>query len=348
MIILVKKAFRDLYRSKLRSLSIILAIALSVGLGIGMVNATKDAFASFDHASALLAKLGNIAVSRAEIQRVAIEEGTRFDQQQRQKEETYLAPVSPYRQTPAPQKRPEQLVIGADATNVLTVADEENKSVYCATAFALEDRGQKNGRPFVTDRLYTASSEGMEDFANRVKALGWESGMRQASAVAFLGDGARCLWKWAEENMPSGTVFIQDFYHVLEHLANLAKDLFGSTGWEGRYSFWKRRLWNGKVHLILADLRRMQPTLRGKKKERALSEITYLQAGAHRMDYPRYRREGWPIGSGAVEGTCKHLVKERFGVTGAQWRRDNIKCVLALRLAFFNNTWDEMWLQKAA
>ncbi len=49
MIILVKKAFRDLYRSKLRTISIILAIALSVGLGIGMVNATKDAFASFDH-----------------------------------------------------------------------------------------------------------------------------------------------------------------------------------------------------------------------------------------------------------------------------------------------------------
>jgi putative ABC transport system permease protein len=48
MIILVKKAARDLLRHKLRTISIIIAIALSVGLGIGLVNATMDAFDSFD------------------------------------------------------------------------------------------------------------------------------------------------------------------------------------------------------------------------------------------------------------------------------------------------------------
>ena len=48
MNILVRKAIRDLWRSKLRTTAIIAAIALSVGLGIGLVNATKDAFESFD------------------------------------------------------------------------------------------------------------------------------------------------------------------------------------------------------------------------------------------------------------------------------------------------------------
>ncbi|MGA1794039.1 MAG: ABC transporter permease [Thermoplasmatota archaeon] len=48
MMILVKKAARDLLRHKLRTISIIAAIALSVGLGIGLVNATRDAFDSFD------------------------------------------------------------------------------------------------------------------------------------------------------------------------------------------------------------------------------------------------------------------------------------------------------------
>ncbi|MGA1848085.1 MAG: ABC transporter permease [Thermoplasmatota archaeon] len=48
MIILIKKAVRDLLRHKMRTISIILAIALSVGLGIGLVNATRDAFNSFD------------------------------------------------------------------------------------------------------------------------------------------------------------------------------------------------------------------------------------------------------------------------------------------------------------
>jgi putative ABC transport system permease protein len=48
MIILIRKAVRDLLRHKMRTISIILAIALSVGLGIGLVNATRDAFNSFD------------------------------------------------------------------------------------------------------------------------------------------------------------------------------------------------------------------------------------------------------------------------------------------------------------
>ncbi|MEA3557836.1 MAG: FtsX-like permease family protein [Candidatus Thermoplasmatota archaeon] len=48
MMILIKKAARDLMRQKLRTISMILAIALSVGLGIGLVNATRDAIDSFD------------------------------------------------------------------------------------------------------------------------------------------------------------------------------------------------------------------------------------------------------------------------------------------------------------
>ena len=48
MIILLKKALRDLLRHKLRTFAIITAIILSVGLGMGMVNATRDAYETFD------------------------------------------------------------------------------------------------------------------------------------------------------------------------------------------------------------------------------------------------------------------------------------------------------------
>ncbi|MDP7264609.1 MAG: ABC transporter permease, partial [Candidatus Thermoplasmatota archaeon] len=48
MRILVKKALRDLWQAKLRTISIILAIILSLGMGIGLVNATQDAFETFN------------------------------------------------------------------------------------------------------------------------------------------------------------------------------------------------------------------------------------------------------------------------------------------------------------
>jgi len=53
MIILIRKAWRDLKQTKMRTASIILAIMLSVGLGISMVNATENAMESFDRRTEL-------------------------------------------------------------------------------------------------------------------------------------------------------------------------------------------------------------------------------------------------------------------------------------------------------
>jgi hypothetical protein len=205
----------------------------------------------------------------------------------------------------------------------------------------------QRGASFVTEKRYAASAENMEDFGPRTKALAWRVGLRQAKAVAFLGDGAQCLWKWAEETLPRGTVFIQDFWHVCERLAGLAKELFGE-GWQGRFQRWKHALRASRLRSILRSLRTERGKRTGPPRRRIEEEIAYLEAGRHRMDYARYEREGRLIGSGAVQATCKHLVKSRFRVTGAQWRRKNIAPTLALRLSIFNGEWGEDWSEQLA
>ena len=37
------------------------------------------------------------------------------------------------------------------------------------------------------------------------------------------------------------------------------------------------------------------------------------------MQYHLYRRAGWPIGSGEVEGACKSLIKQRTDLSGQRW-----------------------------
>ena len=39
----------------------------------------------------------------------------------------------------------------------------------------------------------------------------------------------------------------------------------------------------------------------------------------------------------------KPLVKHRFNLTGARWRRNNIEPILALRLSMFNEEWEDDW-----
>jgi hypothetical protein len=318
-------------------------------LGVERKAAFAAASCPFSEASNVLRELAGLDISSSEVDRIAQEHGRLLDARQRQDEERWLEPLDPSREPPRPQIACEKLVVEADATSVLTVAGEEHKSVYCGTVFGLEARGQSGERPFLAERLYTASAEDMDDFSERLKALAWRAGMRTAQ-VAFISDGARCLWKWAQENLPADTVFIQDFWHVCEHLAHLAQLIYPDD-WEKVFKKWKTWLRQSQVSRVLKALRTLAKEADDAQTCQALAqEVTYLENGQARMDYARYETHGWPIGSGAIEGTCKHLIKSRFGVTGARWRRQNIYKILALRLAIFNNEWDPYWeeIPKAA
>ena len=261
--------------------------------GVRRKVAFAGAYVAYEPATRLLAELAGVEITSSQVDRIVQQEGARCERRERQREEEFLAPVDPLRETPEPALHPERLVIEADATCVLTVASEEHKSVYCGTTFALEARGKSGERPFIAERLYTASAESMADFGERLKALAWRSGLRGAGETAFLADGARCLWKWAEENLPVDVVLIQDFWHVCEHLADLAKALYGEERWKAPFERWKATLLAGGIEELLAELRGELPRRRrGPARQKLKSELAYLEAGRERMDYARYQDAG--------------------------------------------------------
>lgn len=305
---------------------------------------------SFSAAAADMVEMTGIEVSPAECQRVALEVGRRLEEEQRRRDAERLAPVGPEAPAPEPEVAAERLVLMADAACVLTVAGEEHKSVLCGRAFALEDRARKQkdrgaGRPFIGLSRHAADAQSWETFAPRLKALAWRMGLRRARRVAFVGDGAAPQWRWAEENLPADAALIQDFWHVVEHLAGVAREVFdeNEAAMAERLERWKTLLRASGLEEILEELRAEHRRRRGAKRQRLEKEIAYLERGRARMDYARFEAEGWPIGSGAIEADCKHLVKERFDLTGARWRRANIQPVLALRTAIFNQEWETAW-----
>ena len=321
-------------------------------MGVAKKVAYEAAHASFPETSKHLFHQLGIEVSASECHRAAAEWGARLDVRQREREAAWTAPVGEKSRPAPPERSPERVVLEADATATLTRRGEEHKMVYCATGFGLENRVKKGkNRSMLTERRYAASGVGFEDFESRLRALAARLDAHRATAVAFVGDGAPCLWRLAEEILPRRTVFIQDFWHVCEHLQKAARLALGEgeTAQETAER-WCALLRESRAEEILAELRESARRRRGKRKEELLREIAYLETGRGRMDYARYRAEGWLIGSGAVEGTCKHLVKERYNLTGARWKRDNIPFVLALRLSIFNEEWEEDWreMRKAA
>jgi hypothetical protein len=49
------------------------------------------------------------------------------------------------------------------------------------------------------------------------------------------------------------------------------------------------------------------------------TERGYFRSNAERMQYPSYREQGLPIGSGAVESAAIHLVQQRIIRAGMRW-----------------------------
>lgn len=58
------------------------------------------------------------------------------------------------------------------------------------------------------------------------------------------------------------------------------------------------------------------------------------------MQYDKYLANGYPIGSGVVEGACRYLVKDRMEGTGMRWRVAGVQAMLNLRAVFLNDDWD--------
>jgi hypothetical protein len=66
------------------------------------------------------------------------------------------------------------------------------------------------------------------------------------------------------------------------------------------------------------------------------------ESDALRLDV-QYLAQGWPIGTGVVEGACRHLVKDRMEQAGMRWTKAGAQAVLDLRAVRLSGDWDAYW-----
>ena len=80
-----------------------------------------------------------------------------------------------------------------------------------------------------------------------------------------------------------------------------------------------------------------------KKRLESLEKvIRYFTTNIDHMQYDEYLKAGYPIGSGVVEGACRHLVKDRMERSGMRWEIEGATAVLKLRATYINQHWDQL------
>lgn len=158
-----------------------------------------------------------------------------------------------------------------------------------------------------------------------------------------LTDGSISLQQRVLETFPE-YLLILDIIHAVEYLWKAANALLGETH-PDRLSWMNDALRclleNDLDHLLNhLEYQRDASDLLASKRKTLTTVANYLRRNRSYMDYQRYLALGWPIGTGVIEGACRHLVKDRFEQAGMRWSFKGAKEMLKLRAVYLNGDWE--------
>jgi hypothetical protein len=289
---------------------------------------------SFEQTSRKVSALVGQDVSDTTIERVVQQVGSKVLKQQDQELEDFLST----RDFVEPHVTPQRLYVTADGTTV-----HEMDGWHEAKTGVLYWENQRKE----IQKRYLGRFDNSETFGWHLWLEACNCGLREAKEVIFLGDGAS--WIRNEKNKHFGhAAFIIDWYHASEHIWDCGKELFGQ-GTQATEKWVAERLsllWEGWTKRLLDDLIRQCKGYRGSKRDAINTLIHYISTNEEQMRYDVFRAKGYDIGSGAVEGACKHAVGQRLKQSGMIWSRIGSSATLSLRITWFNDRWEQLWQSK--
>lgn len=183
--------------------------------------------------------------------------------------------------------------------------------------------------------------ESPEEFGISLWRLAMECGYGQAHEKLFAADGGAWCWDIHARYFSDATGIL-DWYHASEHVWAAAKvvDPDLSEAWAKEAL---TRMHDGGGAELAKWLKCQISTRRGKARQAMEGLYAYVADKVHHMNYPQARANGWQIGSGMIESTCKQLVAQRLKGPGMHWSEPGALAITALRATDLNGNWNDFW-----
>jgi len=170
----------------------------------------------------------------------------------------------------------------------------------------------------------------------------------QKRQMVVVMDGALHLWSLVELVL-KGIEYtgILDIIHVVEYLWKAVNAMNGEKNSDNKQWVYKHLVYilEGRVGWVIVILKKILDTGKlSKSRKEAISDvIRYFENHREWMQYDKYLQSGYPVGSGVVESTCGHTVKDRMEGTGRRWSIEGAESTLLLRSVYTSNDWDAYW-----
>jgi hypothetical protein len=167
----------------------------------------------------------------------------------------------------------------------------------------------------------------------------------KSKEVVHLGDGQHSLWEARSTYLPDiNCTDITDILHVASYVWDAAHAFYPEGSAEAQQFTRDRllRILQGHSDRVVRGLREMATKrgLTGAKKNTVRKVCGYLEGNRERMHYDIYLAKGYPIATGAIEGACRHLVKDRMERAGMHWTLKGAQSMLNVRSVYINGDWE--------
>lgn len=223
--------------------------------------------------------------------------------------------------------------------------EEVVESLFRVGLSLVEEPGTPRLRP-EGKRVWASLIKSKEEL---IREVGLEMARRDPDGTkthVAVTDGERALQQGILKQLKDVRLIL-DLLHVLGYL------------WKGAYVFhpegspeaeaWVRerslRILKGEVSQVVKGLRQMvtKRRLKGMARKTLLGVAGYFYRNRSRMRYHEYLAEGLPIASGAVEGACRNLIKDRMERSGMRWTMSMAEAMVQLRAAYLSDDFEEYW-----
>lgn len=248
---------------------------------------------------------------------------------------------------PTPTATPEQLVMCTDGAMVPLTSGEWREVKTVAFGEFQPHWDAKEGKVVTkTERIsYFSRVESAEAY-NRSALVEWHRrGGENAHTVVAVQDGALWIQSFIDYHCPQA-VRVIDFAHALEYVATVGRAVHGaeSPAFQHWYARMRQQMGRQPPRRTLSELRLLQRQHPDHPEGQAIEiAIRYLEKRLPMIDYPHFRRQQIPIGSGHVESGHKVVMQQRMKRAGMRWAEENLNPMLALRMALCNQTWHTTW-----
>jgi hypothetical protein len=231
----------------------------------------------------------------------------------------------------------------AVAIAVYTIAPYPRTPHDVVDALFKKDKPQAE-RPAPCHKQVFASLDGKEAALKRLADWAARRDGQHIRQRVALTDGAEALQQHMLAKL-CGFTLVLDIIHVDEYLWKAGTTLYGET--DPKRAEWVEAqlldiLSSRADHVIQRLEDKAQTVRQGSQAGKVLLQVAhYLRRNQPYMDYANYLQRGWPIGTGVIEGVCRHLVKDRMELSGMRWTVAGAGALLALRAVNENGDWEE-------